>query len=42
MDKIVGLEIFLHLAWEDDRIVWPLDEGLQQGQEWEFDTKVLK
>ena len=42
MDKIVGLEIFLNLAWEDDRIVWPLAEGLQQGQEWEFDTKVLK
>ena len=41
IEKIVGLNIFLRLEWEDNRIQWTLD-GPQVGQEWEFDTKVLE
>ena len=44
LEKLVGLKIFIQLEWEDNRIGWGLEgfKGPRIGEEWEFDSKVLR
>ena len=41
IEEIVGLEIFISLKWEDNRINWTYG-GPQNSQEYEFSPKVLR
>ena len=40
-EKVVGLELSIHLEWEDNRVIWEFG-GPKLNQEFEFNTKVLR
>ena len=40
LEKTIGIELKLHIAWEDVRIEWT--DYPESNEEWEFETDVLK